>query len=68
MPELRTLPQLCRSWNRSIDTARALIRRRADLRRLGARIGSARVYTVDEAELIRAALAGSRKRPAAAAK
>lgn len=67
MPELRTLPELAREWEESIDRLRELLRKRPDLAKLGKQIGGARCFTPEAVAKIKAAAEAGRK-PAATAK
>lgn len=65
MGEIKSLSELAREWDTTLDTVRSLFRRHPELRRLGRFIGTTRVLTVSEAAHVKGVL-DARRKPAVA--
>ena len=57
-----TLPQLAARLGASLDALRSLVRARPDLRALGSQLGSQRIFTEADAEVIASAWRDRRDR------
>jgi hypothetical protein len=53
---MKTLPELCREWNLSLDAARIFLRRHPHLAKLATRIGVTRAFDAVAAERIKTAI------------
>ena len=59
-----TLAEWCSEWGLSLDAVRQHLHRNPGLRELGRPVGSARIYTPDEARRIQESFLAKARRPA----
>lgn len=64
---MKTLPELCREWDESLDVVRLLLRKRPDLAKLATQFGVTRVFDAAAAKKLRDALTAKRKKKLAVA-